>query len=264
MAKYTYFFIMPSKHQIKTFEKNGVKINYSPTRWWLITWIFVSWKNILYFNEETFFWEWNVRWWIPIMFPVSWPLIKTGKSEYEKCFWEMKQHWFARNNEFISKEIDNSFIMFLQSNEETKKIYDFDFKLEIICEIINSQIIISQKIKNTWNKIMPISPWFHPYFYIPNTEKNNLKISCWEFINKNYSFCNWETISMKNTWDLVKIWNNISLFYWKEFEKIWIRSEPWKDFVCVEPVYWDEWVIFENPFLLNHWEEKSFTIKILL
>lgn len=255
---------MPNKYLIKTFEKNWVKIDYSPSRGWLITWIFINWKNILYFNEETFYWEWNVRWWIPVMFPISWPLKKNWTSIYEKYFWEMKQHWFARNSEFSSIETENWFVLKLESSFETKKLYDFDFILEVVCEILDSHIEISQKITNNSLISMPISPWFHPYFYVLNEEKNDLKISCWNYFNDDFSFCSWNTISMKNTWDLVKIWNKISLHYWKDFNNIWVRSELWKDFVCVEPVYWDEWIIFENPYLLNSWETKVFEIKILL
>lgn len=252
------------RFHINTFSRDWVEISYAPKRWWLITSIKINWKEVLYFNQETFYWDWNVRWWIPVMFPYAGPIEKKWESDFEKDFWEnLKQHWFARNSEFDFEEIENWFVMTLKSDESTKEMYNFDFELQIIVKITDLWIQITKKVKNTWDKPMPIAPWLHPYFLIPHKEKPSIKISCWNQINNDYSFCNDWTVTMENIWDEVKVWDKVKLHFWKWYKKIWIWSANKEvDYICVEPVYWDEWVILEKPLVLKPWEEKEFIMII--
>lgn len=246
--------------QIHTLKHNTSEISFSPLRWWIITSIKLKSDEILFLNEETFNNpEKNVRWWIPIMFPNAGPL-------RENSLYNLNQHWFARNKAWDYEISDREVKMTLSSDNETKKLYDFDFRLETIAKIIDdTKIEIIQKIINTWDKLLPISPGLHPYYFVQNDEKKDLKILLWDKYLDNYSFCNWETVYLDNPWNIKLIfpeWTEIDLNYDKSYEKLWIRSEEWKDFICVEPVARDEQALVDNPILVWVWESMEFKIEI--
>lgn len=244
-----------------TIKKNNTSISCIPERWWLITSIKIQNKELLFLNEETLFnLEKNVRWWIPIMFPNAWPL-------RENNIYNLKQHWFVRNKVWEYENISNEkFNMSLVSNEETKKDFDFDFRLDIFSEIISEkEIKISQQITNTSNDILPSSPWLHPYFYIKNEDKRNLKIFLWEELLDNYDFCDWKTVYLTNPHNIKMLFPDksiIELNYDKKYQKLWIWSEFWKDFICIEPVYRDENALLDEPNLLLSWDIIKYDISI--
>lgn len=247
---------MQTNVKIQKFQKWNSFIELCPERWWLITQININWKDFLYLNKETFFdLEKNVRWWIPIMFPQAWPILENKKNNKIK---NIKQHWFARNSVFEYEINQNNFKMFLKSDDETKKLFDYDFNLEIIWEIFENWIKVTKKIKNTWNENMPVSPWFHPYFLVENNKKDKLNIFLENYWKINdFSFCNWETVVLWNIWNIKLEWL-LNLEFSKNYNNIWIRSEPWKDFLCIEPVYKNENAIIDEPLILKSWEEVEF------
>lgn len=244
--------------EIHTFKKWNSYIDFCPNRWGLITQVNLNWKDLLFLNEETFYdLEKNVRWGIPIMFPNAWPIKNDGKN-LKLGF--LKQHWFARNSIFSYEIKNNYFEMILNANDETKKIYNYDFELKIKWEILNDkEVKISKIIKNIWKFDMPISPWFHPYFFIKNEEKNTLDIfqeNSWKI--NDYSFCDWETLILNNTWE-IKVKSYFKLEFSNNYNNVWIRSEPWKDFVCIEPVYKNENALIEEPMIIKPWDEVTFS-----
>lgn len=246
--------------QINSLKNNWWEISFSHERWWIITSIKLQTEEILFLNSDTFYdTSKNVRWWIPVMFPNSWPL-----RENEK--YNLKQHWFARNLPWDYETNQNEVIMTLQSNYETKKLYNYDFILQIITRIINeTKIEIIQKIINNWNQILPVSPWLHPYFFVKNEEKKDIKIYLWNELLTDYSFCNWQTVYLNNPWIIklvFKNWQILKLNYSKEYKKLWIRSEQWKDFVCIEPVAWNEHDLLYNPDMIWIWKSMEYRVEI--
>lgn len=247
--------------QIHTISQNNTSISCIPERWWLITSIKLASEEILFLNKETLYnLEKNVRWWIPVMFPNAGPI-------RENSIYKLKQHWFARNKSWQYEKIsDNKFKMSLKWDENSKEIFPFDFKLEIIREIISEKVIkIIQKIINIWDQNLPSRTWLHPYYFVKNEEKKDLKIYLWNKLLDDYSFCEWKTVYLDNPGNIKLIfpdWKNLELNYYSLYKKLWIRSEIWKDFICVEPVYGDEDALLDNPMILESGEEKSFEITI--
>jgi hypothetical protein len=100
---------------------------------------------------------------------------------------------------------------------------------------------------------------------VKNDDKNDLKILLWEKLLEDYSFCNWETVYLDNPGNIQVIfpdWKTLELNYDNGYKKLWIRSEEWKDFICIEPVYGDEDTLLDNPLILKNGEEKTFEITI--
>ncbi|MDE5865704.1 MAG: aldose 1-epimerase family protein, partial [Lachnospiraceae bacterium] len=80
-----------------------------------------------------YMWEGNPAFWkrtSPVLFPIVGGL-RNGEYIHNKKSYPMGQHGFARDMEFILKSQTNREIWFsLKSNEETLKIFPYEFLLE--------------------------------------------------------------------------------------------------------------------------------------
>lgn len=230
---------------------NNYQIWYSLVRWWLITSIKRWDRELLYLDLDTFYdLSKNVRWWIPILFPNVWPL-----RDNNKC--NLYQHWFARNSEFKLIEQDkNKVSIWFKSSKHTLDKYNYNFEFYLEVKEIDDKIVITQIIKNIWDKPMPISSGFHPYFYIPNLTKRDIKFS---FSDENYYdiWSIWETKELKNPWIFqVDFWKyTLDFDYNKIFKYIWLWSESQKDFICIEPIYELENGLLDNPYMIEVGDE---------
>lgn len=189
------------------------------------------------------------------MFPNAWPLRENDK-------YKLNQHWFARNLAWDYKINQSEVIMTLSSNDQTKKLYSHDFLLNTVIRFLSEEKIeIVQKITNIWNDLLPIALWLHPHYYVHNNEKEKLMIYLWNELLKDYSFCEWSTVYLDNPIDIKLIYPNqkiIKLNYSKEYEKLWIWSEKWKDFICIEPVYSNEQALLDNPKIVKKGESVEY------
>lgn len=81
----------------------------------------------------------------------------------------MTQHGFARDCEFtLVEDTDISVKFRLQSNNETHKIYPFDFELDIEYILEGSNLIIKWVVTNKGSKVMPFQIGAHPAFNFLN------------------------------------------------------------------------------------------------
>lgn len=261
-------------------EKNIIKIwdeknNFSvlPERWAIVTSVVLDWTEILFqemLPQTLFDLTKNVRGWIPILFPFAWPI---QKEDSEKLWYFLPQHWIAR---IYSWEVFQKWVNFIVLRfDEKKQIWEYKipqkFEVFLFYEILENFFKISMKIINNDEKDFKISHWFHPYFKVPNSVKNDI---LWEEnyneVIKNNSEI-WQrdwTLSLKfpENWfsfKIPKVWK-ITLKSSKDLEKIWIWSiQENKNFVCVEPVVWDDWNILKKPIIIKSWEvfESFFEIK---
>lgn len=243
---------------IETFQLKNFKISLSTKRWGIITSIKQDDIEILYLNQETFFdITKNVRWWIPLLFPNAWPL----KNE---DIYKLSQHWFVRNSSFeIEKITDEIIILNLILEKKYKEIFPYDFGYKLILQVENNSLKITQFIKNTWDLDMPISPGFHPYFLVDNDLKKDIKMS---FSDDNFYdiWSVWATKELLNPWIFeVDFWEYMLEFdYDKIFKYIWLWSEKWKDFLCIEPVYERENWLIDNPYILWVGESIEMSMKV--
>ena len=89
-------------------------------------------------------WNANPEGWKRVA-PVLFPLIgkyKDNQSIYNGKVYEMGQHGFARDMEFtLVKHNDDTLVMRLESDENTKEKYPFDFALELEYHLIDADRI---------------------------------------------------------------------------------------------------------------------------
>lgn len=239
---------------------NGCEVSFCGERGGIITSLKLNGKEILFLDEETFRnIEVNVKGGVPVLFPNAGPLDKNTE------FPDLAQHGFARNCKWNMQKIENGFRLLLSSNEETKKMYSYDFQLSIEGKFeSDGSFTLNQEVKNREEeKEMPIAMGLHPYFKVSNEEKKNIKFN---FEGGEYAeeqvetWSNGKAISIDNPKfkdkdailkvfipDLGEFVMDVS----EEFEKIWIWSMPGKDFVCIEPVMRDPNGLLDNPKLIG-------------
>ena len=123
-------------------------------------------------NQDTkeYIWEGNPSFWgkhSPILFPIVGTL-KNNSYHYEGKEYQLSRHGFARDMEFIlSKKSENSATFSLTSSEESRKLYPFDFELQVIYTLENNKLTIGYRIINNSNSAMPFSIGAHPAFALP-------------------------------------------------------------------------------------------------
>lgn len=117
-----------------------------------------------------YIWEGNPEFWgkhSPVLFPIVGTL-KNNSYRYNNTEYHLSRHGFARDTEFelVDKQ-ENSATFSIQSNAETRKVYPFDFELQINYLLENDSLSIRYKVINTGNTAMPFSIGAHPALALP-------------------------------------------------------------------------------------------------
>ena len=117
-----------------------------------------------------YIWEGNSEFWgkhSPILFPIVGTL-KNNSYLYNETVYNLSRHGFARDMEFkLVDQKENSVTFSIHSSEETLKVYPFEFELQIIYTVDNSNLNIAYKVTNSGKSKMPFSIGAHPAFALP-------------------------------------------------------------------------------------------------
>ena len=122
-------------------------------------------------KDREFLWCGDSKYWgrhSPVLFPFV-GKVSEGKYRYKGAEYPMGQHGFARDMEFalVSQKEDEIWFA-LQSTEETKAKYPFDFRLEIGYRLIENTVRVLWKVINTAaEEPMYFSIGAHPAFLCP-------------------------------------------------------------------------------------------------
>lgn len=118
-------------------------------------------------NKKEYMWEGNPEFWAsqsPILFPIVGKL-KDDKYSYKGIMYPLTQHGFARRNNFKVESLEKEKVVFrLDSDEETLKIYPFQFSLFVIYKLVLNRIEVEYVVQNLDNKNMYFSIGAHPGF----------------------------------------------------------------------------------------------------
>lgn len=143
-----------------------------PERGGIITQWGVNQNSILYLNQERFNDpNLSIRGGIPILFPICGNL-PANSYQIDGQKFTLKQHGFARDLPWLVTKTDTnnqaSLTLTLSSNEETLKVYPFEFNLEFTYILKGNSLKIIQNFVNNSHKKMPFSIGLHPYFQVNN------------------------------------------------------------------------------------------------
>jgi len=120
-------------------------------------------------NRE-YIWEGDPTFWgkhSPVLFPIVGTL-KNNLFHYRQSEYHLSRHGFAREMEFrLIEKMENSATFSLISTVKTKKVYPFDFELQICYLLEGNKLNIDYKIINKNDFMMPFSIGAHPAFALP-------------------------------------------------------------------------------------------------
>ena len=121
-------------------------------------------------TETEYIWSGDPAWWsgtAPVLFPIVGGL-KDKTYLYNGKKYSLPNHGFARVSTFKAKKTNSTTAIFtLSSNAETKKIYPFDFVLDITFSLEAEGLAIQYDVKNTGTGKMYFSIGSHPAFKLP-------------------------------------------------------------------------------------------------
>jgi galactose mutarotase-like enzyme len=204
----------------------------APVRGGLVTSFSVNDTEILYLDRATYNdITQNVRGGIPLLFPNAGPVQGT--------IYPLPRHGFARNTPWMVKEQNqNSITLQLKSGENTRAIYPFDFILELRVTVSGNQLTHTLTVMNMCDRPMPTAYGIHPYFKIPQAEKQLVVTNIAGFFpgeidwtaEFDKSFPNPGLIQFRMQGKDLTIKNDPALF---RFIRVWHLAG--KDFICLEP-----------------------------
>lgn len=118
-------------------------------------------------NGKEYMWDGNPEFWekhSPILFPIVGTL-KNNTYEYQGKEYNLSRHGFARDNEFNVKKQSNESVTFtLSSNQNTHKIYPFEFQLELKYTLKDATLSLEYSVTNFGKNDMPFAIGAHPAF----------------------------------------------------------------------------------------------------
>lgn len=115
------------------------------------------------FDADPAYWKRHA----PVLFPIVGSL-KDKKLVIGGKDYPMGQHGFARDREFrLVHESESELRFELESDEETKKLYPYDFRLVIGYELSGAEIRVTWKVENTGTEPLHYQIGGHPAFYCP-------------------------------------------------------------------------------------------------
>jgi galactose mutarotase-like enzyme len=248
----------------------GDEVSFCPRRGGMITSLKLQGKEILYFDEVTFYdTQASVRGGMPILFPNA-GIIPEGTQNSELS--NLKRHGFARDMAWSFQKEERGFSESLVSNAETKKVFPYDFKLSLRGEFQDDgSFTVHQKIENLDTRDLPVSSGLHPYFKVGRSDKGNIQFDFpgGDVIKGNTDeWLNGGTVCIDNPSTPISITiPNLGVLVLQlspEYEKIWVWSMPEKDFICIESVMRDEGGIVQSPCMIESGKslELSFNIRL--
>ncbi|MCK4592269.1 hypothetical protein KAT63_02380 [Candidatus Parcubacteria bacterium] len=222
--------------------------------------------------------EKNDRGGIPILFPMAGP--KTNEGPFSN----LNQHGFARNSDNwkIEEASENELIEMLESNDETKEVFQYEFVLKIKSEMgEKGDITLTQEVENKGKNEMPISMGLHPYFNVPEEKKEEIKFDFNGGENIEDDLQDWlENSDKQDEKDFLRRIDNpkgeikivvpgigtINMDISEEYEKIWIWTKRDENFICIEPVMRDNdnGEIIGGPKMIKSGEKFSASVKYSL
>lgn len=127
-------------------------------------------------NDRELVWQADPAFWnrhTPVLFP-NVGKYYGGHFTYNGTDYPMGQHGFARDTEFEQAASGENFVTYrLCADEESKKVYPFDFVLEITHRLNGNRLTVEWNVKNTDNKEMYFTIGGHPAFNVnvlPDTD----------------------------------------------------------------------------------------------
>jgi galactose mutarotase-like enzyme len=170
---------------ILTAQDSQSRLEVVPERGGLISHWSVQGQDILYFDAERFRDPTlSVRGGIPILFPICGNLPDNTYTHKGKQY-QLKQHGFARDLPWqVTERVTNDLVsltLVLNSNDQTRAVYPFDWQLTFTYQLQGNTLTIFQHYTNQSSEVMPFSTGLHPYFLTSDKTQLQFEIPAAEY-----------------------------------------------------------------------------------
>jgi galactose mutarotase-like enzyme len=172
---------------ILTNPQNQSRLEVVPERGAIITHWSLQQQDILYLDSDRFADpNLSVRGGIPILFPICGNLPNNTYTHKGQPY-QLKQHGFARDLRWQvtpssePKNNSESLTLVLNSDDQTRAVYPFDFQLVFTYKLIGNALEIHQRYTNHSDQPMPFSIGLHPYFVTSDKTQLEFEISASEY-----------------------------------------------------------------------------------
>lgn len=191
-VKIPVFAIARKQQQYETYiltDQNAQsRLEVVPERGGIITSWSLQSQDILYLDGDRFADpSLSVRGGIPILFPICGNLPDSTYTHNGKQY-TLKQHGFARDLPWeVTEQITNDLVsltLVLNSNEQTRAVYPFDFQVAFTYELKGNTLEIRQRYTNHSAEPMPFSTGLHPYFFTSDKTRLEFDIPASEYQNQ--------------------------------------------------------------------------------
>jgi len=126
-------------------------------------------KSIIKDGTE-YIWQGDPKFWAqsaPIMFPICGGL-KNGKYTFDGDEYQLSKHGFAKLNEFSVESVtDDTAVMVLRDNEETRAAYPFAFEFKVTFRLTADAVEVTYSAANKGDKTMYCSFGAHEAYSTP-------------------------------------------------------------------------------------------------
>lgn len=106
--------------------------------------------------------------------PLLWPnigTIKNGTATIDGVSYPMKKHGFLRDTMCqVESQSEDKITFVVTADENTLKLYPYDFKIQITYELLEQTIHSNLKFTNNSKTTMPFNLGLHPAFKVPLNE----------------------------------------------------------------------------------------------
>lgn len=214
----------------------------------------------------------SVRGGIPILFPNA----EAARPEGSRAYPLLPKHGLARLSarwERLPADA-RTFRERLVSDEESLARFPHAFELEVRASLEAGGCRIEERVRNTGAAPLPIAMGLHPYFRVPQEEKRNIVFENFARVDSARDARGREVPGArgKRVEECADIWSaggavslanegvplrlalprvgTIELAASLEYRRLWVWSEPEKDFVCVEPFMRERGGLAQDPELV--------------
>lgn len=119
--------------------------------------------DVFYQNMENILSTERPRCGVPFLFPAF------GRTP-EDSIYPMPIHGFGHISEWmVLSHAEDELVLELNANESTRKVYPFEFRVELRFSIKDGRLTVHQTYENKDSKDMPYGFGFHPYFAVNPT-----------------------------------------------------------------------------------------------
>lgn len=126
-------------------------------------------------NGKEMLWQGNPEWWedtAPVLFPIC-SNLKNGKYKYNNIEYSMSSHGFAKTLEFkAEKTAENCVLMSVHSDENTLKVYPFEFEFSVLFTLKENALETKYITKNPSDSVMYYSVGSHEGYNCPEGVEN--------------------------------------------------------------------------------------------